>query len=146
MQLTSQNFTPEQVIPKGLTCDGEDKSPQLSWSSFPANTKSFALSCIDPDALGGNWAHWLIINMPISVTSLEQGAVLETRGIEVENDFSKKEYGGPCPPSGEHRYVFTIYALDVPTLMGITKDGFASHVEQHALDKAELVGRYSRSI
>jgi Raf kinase inhibitor-like YbhB/YbcL family protein len=144
MQIQSQDFAAGQHIPGDCTCDGKDLSPQLSWSDFPAETKSFAISCMDPDALGGNWIHWLVVGIPPYVNTFVKGMNMDGHGIELANDFGKTSYGGPCPPEGEHRYVFTVYALDTMELPGITKENFVDLVEKHSLDQAELTGLYSR--
>ena len=146
MKLVSANFLEATMIPQLNTCDGGDKSPQLSWSEFPAETKSFALSCIDLDASGDNWYHWLVVNISRDVNAFEQSANVGQRGIEIENSFHRMAYGGPCPPSGEHKYVFTIYALDIESLIGVTKEGFVNIANLQSLDKAELSGVYSRQI
>jgi len=141
MQLQSNDFDHQGDIPSKFTCDGDDISPHLKWSDFPAGTKSFALSCMDPDAPSGNWVHWLIANIPAKVTEIAQG---QTVGQEINNDFGQPAYGGPCPPSGQHRYFFTVYALDVEILEGVTKENFVEEVKKHTIDSAELVGLYQR--
>ena len=140
MKVESQDFG--KFVPKKFTCDGEDISPSLSWSNFPDNTKSFAIAIKDPDAPMGTWIHWLIYNIPKNKTSISQG---EIPGVEVVNDFKKEHYGGPCPPSGIHRYYFIVYALDTDDL-GIIKDkhDFFEKVEAHTLAKGEIMSKYSR--
>jgi len=142
MQLQSNDFNHQGDIPARFTCDGEDVSPYLNWSDVPEKTKSFALSCMDPDAPTGNWIHWLIVNIPADVNEIAQG---QTVGQEIANDFGKEAYGGPCPPSGQHRYFFTVYALDVETLEGVTKENFVEKLKEHTIDSAELIGLYQRS-
>ena len=142
MKLSSKNFADQGNFPSEFTCDGENVSPQLSWTDFPDTTKSFALRVIDPDAIGG-WIHWLVYDIPKETTSLQKDSVPNS-AKEVENDFGKKPYGGPCPPSGTHRYVFTVYALDVEHLDGVNKRNFAEKVEKHAVDSAKIVGLYKR--
>jgi len=146
MKLTSQNFQHNRQIPVEFTCDGKDRSPQLEWTEFPPETKSFALLCNDPDAPGGRWIHWLVVNIPVTVTSFVEGLDMDDHGIEVENSFGKLTYGGPCPPSGEHRYVFTVYALDEETITNVSRADFEKQISGHILDKAELIGLYSRQI
>jgi hypothetical protein len=103
-------------------CGGKNVSPQLSWTGAPAETKSYAVTLFDPDApTGCGYWHWLACDIPASVTSLEAGAgggESPAGGKTGYNDFGMNSYGGPCPPKGDkpHRYIFTVYALDVPAL------------------------------
>lgn len=143
MKLKSKDFEDNNSIPSEFTCDGRDVSPQLSWEDVPAETKSFALSVADPDAPMGTWIHWLVHGVPKDVRSIEQGGLPEG-GKQVENDFRMKKYGGPCPPSGTHRYIFTVYALGVEHLEDVSKRNFFDKVREHTLDKAVLKGLYKR--
>jgi Raf kinase inhibitor-like YbhB/YbcL family protein len=143
MRLKSKDFEDNSSIPSEFTCDGRDVSPQLSWGDVPVETKSFALSVADPDAPMGTWIHWLVHDIPRDVRTIEQGGLPEG-AKQVENDFRMKEYGGPCPPSGTHRYIFTVYALDVERLEGVNKRNFFDKVREHTLDKAVLKGLYKR--
>ena len=146
MKLISADFQNGGQIPVACTCDGRDRSPQLTWSDFPPQTKSFALICNDPDAPGGRWVHWLVVNIPPTVTGLIAGHQFDGHGIEIPNHFGKTAYGGPCPPTGEHRYVFTIYALQTAALTNVNRADFEKQVAPQVLDKAELVGYYSRNL
>ena len=110
MILTSKSFKNGSRIPSKFTADGQNISPQLEWQNPPAATKSFALTCIDPDAPSGNFIHWIVYDIPANVSSIEQGQKI---GRELPNSFGKIGYKGPSPPSGTHRYVFTLYALDI---------------------------------
>jgi hypothetical protein len=143
MKMNSKDFEDNGNIPSEFTCDGRDISPQLSWEEAPAETKSFALSVTDPDAPGKTWIHWLVYDIPTNVRSIDHGS-LPKGAKQVENDFGMKNYGGPCPPSGTHRYIFTIYALDAERLEGVSKRNFFSEVEKHMLGKAVLKGLYRR--
>ena len=143
MRLKSKDFEDNSSIPSEFTCDGRDVSPQLSWGDVPAEKKSFALSVADPDAPMGTWIHWLVHDIPKDVRTVEQGGLPEG-AKQVENDFGMIEYGGPCPPSGTHRYIFTVYALDVERLEGVDKRNFFDKVREHTLDKAVLKGLYKR--
>ncbi len=142
MRLISNDFESKGTIPRKFSCDGEDISPHLKWEDIPADTKSFALSCNDPDAPVGDWIHWVVHDIPADVSELSEGA--DVPGVEVINDFGKKEYGGPCPPGGTHRYFFRVYALDVESLSGVTKGNFKQVFRDHAIEEAELMGTYSR--
>ncbi len=112
----------ETQVFKGFGCEGGNVSPSLKWTNAPAGTKSFALTVYDPDApTGSGWWHWVIFNIPASVTSLPAGAgdpasgTAPTGAVQSRTDFGKPGYGGPCPPKGDkpHRYIFTVYALKV---------------------------------
>ncbi len=144
MELKSQDFTHNQSIPAVHTCDGKDVSPQLSWSGAPEGTKSFALTCIDPDAPMGDFIHWLVYDIPVTITGFSRGGTLPADAKEVVNDFGKTSYGGPCPPSGTHRYFFTIYALKTKKLSGVTKNNFLQKVKENQLATAQIMGLYKR--
>jgi Raf kinase inhibitor-like YbhB/YbcL family protein len=150
MQITSSAFREGQAIPRKYTCDGEDVSPPLSWSGAPEGTKSFALISDDPDAPVGTWVHWVIYDLPAGVTFLPEGVEAVKRpqvgGTNGITDFRRLGYGGPCPPSGTHRYFFKLYALD--TVMdlpaGVTRKELLQAMEGHILAEAQLMGKYSR--
>ena len=146
MKLTSTDFQNEGQIPVDCTCDGKDRSPELQWSDFPKATKSFAVLCNDPDAPGGRWVHWLVVNIPPDINALGSGAVIDDHGLEIENSFGRTNYGGPCPPSGEHRYVFTVYALDVSAINNVNRADFEKQIAGNILDSATLTGLYSRPV
>jgi len=143
MKLISKDFENNSGIPPEFTCDGRDISPQLSWSDFPKETKSFALSLEDPDAPMGTFIHWLVYDIPKNVNNIPRGT-LPAESKQLQNDFGNEEYGGPCPPSGTHRYIFMIYALDVEHLEDVNKHNFFSKVEEHIIEKAKLIGLYKR--
>jgi hypothetical protein len=145
MRLESEDFKNGDKIPREFTCDGEDISPQLSWRDPPAGTKSFALSVVDPDAPRGTFVHWLVYDISKGLDRIGRGE-LPKGAKQARNDLGKMNYGGPCPPSGTHRYIFTLYALDVEHMEGrIDRRNFFEKVEEHALAKAELMGLYRRS-
>jgi Raf kinase inhibitor-like YbhB/YbcL family protein len=143
MKLKSKDFLDNSSIPPEFTCDGRNISPQLSWEDVPEATKSFALSVTDPDAPGGTWIHWLVYNISNELREIERGGLPEGTG-EVVNDFGRRSYGGPCPPSGTHRYFFTIYALNTEQLEGLNKRNFLDKVEKHTIEKAVIKGLYRR--
>ena len=145
MEITSTDFKHNQSIPSIHTCDGKDISPQLTWSGAPKGTKSFALSCIDPDAPMGDFIHWFIYNIPAAASEIPQGGPLPAGAKELLNDFGKKTYGGPCPPSGTHRYFFVIYALKVSDLKEVGKKDFLKKVKENQLATAEIIGLYTRN-
>ena len=140
MKLSSNDFKHNQVLDSKFSLRGGNKSPHLKWEKAPPNTKSFAISCNDPDAPAGDWIHWLVINIPKNVTEVPQGGPIP--GDQLQNDFGKTGYGGPAPPSGTHRYIFKIYALDVDKLKGVNKKNFYEEMEDHTIISAELVGLY----
>lgn len=144
MEITSKDFKQNQSIPSIHTCDGKDISPHLTWSGAPEGTKSFALTCIDPDAPMGDFVHWLAYNIPATTSEIPQGGPVTAGAREVTNDFGKKSYGGPCPPSGTHRYFFTIYALKVSDLGEVSKSNFLKKVKENQLASAEIIGLYQR--
>ena len=144
MEITSRDFQNNQSIPVIHTCDGKDLSPQLSWSGAPERTKSFVLSCIDPDAPMGDFIHWLVYDIPATVTGIAQGGPLPAGAKEMANDFGKKSYGGPCPPSGTHRYFFSLYALKIEKLGDINKDSFLKKVRENQIGSARIIGLYQR--
>jgi Raf kinase inhibitor-like YbhB/YbcL family protein len=150
MQIHSKSFQQNEMIPAKYTCDGNDVSPFLEWSGFPSETKSFALICDDPDAPSGTWVHWVLFNIPVSVTQLPENFLLKNKTIKGVsggmNDFGKLEYGGPCPPGGIHRYFFKIYALDMllNEKEGIRASSLVKAMEGHVLAKGDLMGKYSR--
>jgi hypothetical protein len=151
LQLTSKAFQQGVAIPSLYTCDGKDISPPLEWKDAPAGTKSFALICDDPDAPAGTWVHWVIYNIPPGATALREGmpkdAKLPDGSLHGVNDFGRTGYGGPCPPSGTHRYYFKLYALDSTLLLPpkASKQRVEEAMEGHLLAQAELMGTYRRS-
>jgi Raf kinase inhibitor-like YbhB/YbcL family protein len=150
LQLTSSAFSEGEMIPTRYTCDGTDVSPDLSWSGAPEGTKSLALICDDPDAPMGTWVHWVLFNIPPSVSSLpaeiSADATLENGARHGTNDFRRLGYGGPCPPGGTHRYYFKLYALDAELDLdsGITKAQLLEVMQDHILVEGQLMGTYKR--
>jgi len=140
MELTSNDFNNNKLMDKKFSYRGGNLSPHLKWKNFPKDTKSFALSCNDPDAPVGDWIHWYVVNIPNNISEISQGGPIP--GEELKNDYGKKGYGGPAPPSGTHRYFFRIYALNVEELKDITKDNFKFIIDQHSIESAELIGLY----
>ena len=132
-------------IPEKYTCNGEDISPQLDVSGIPKNAKTLAVIVDDPDAPAGTWLHWTIWNIEVtgSNANISEG---ESPGTEGKNDFGDIEYGGPCPPSGTHRYFFKVYALDIGLSLekGASKQQLEKAMQGHILDKAEIIGIYSK--
>lgn len=150
LQIISSAFTNNGTIPSLYTCDGKDISPPLHWSNAPAGTKSFALINEDPDAPMGTWVHWLVWNIPATVSELKEN--VEKKGELADGtrqgmtDFGRVGYGGPCPPSGTHRYFFKLYALDTLLTLpvGAKKEELLKAMNGHILAEAQLVGTYQR--
>ncbi len=151
MQLTSNAFSAGGEFPKRNTCDGEDRSPELSWSDVPQGTKSLALIVDDPDAPGGTFTHWIAWDIPASAKQLGEGQPktesLAGGGRQGRNDFGKTGYGGPCPPPGKpHRYFFRLYALDgvLDLKAGARRSELERAMRGHVRAQGELMGRYGR--
>ncbi len=150
-QITSPAFEEGQPIPVTFTCDGQDISPPLAWSSPPAGTRTLALIMDDPDAPAGTWVHWIIFNIPATTAELAQAIPsipqLDNGAIQGINSWGRVGYGGPCPPRGQqHRYFFKLYALDTSlTLKGPpTKSALLQAMEGHILGQTQLMGVYQR--
>ena len=154
LTLTSSAFAPNGEIPTVHTCEGADTSPPLAWSGAPAGTKSFALVVDDPDAPDPKaprmtWVHWVLFNVPATVTELAEGVSssgLPAGTVEARNDFARTRFGGPCPPIGRHRYFHKIYALDAMLPAGKVADKAAleAAMKGHVLAQAELIGTYQK--
>lgn len=138
-------FENNERIPERYTCDGEDISPPLKITEIPEGTKTLALISDDPDAPAGTWVHWVVWNIPAGsdAVNIEEDS---NPGISGRNSFKKISYGGPCPPSGAHRYFFKAYALDSELNLqeGASKAELEDAMKGHLLDKAEIIGLYSR--
>lgn len=145
-RLTSTAFDDGGSIPREFTCDGEDVSPTLSWDGAPDTTASFALIVDDPDARG--FVHWVVFNMTGSQSGALPQAVSEGHDAPPQgtNSFGKIGWGGPCPPSGTHRYRFTLLALDevLPIADAASADEVRDAAEGHVLDQAVLEANYTR--
>jgi len=145
MRIESAAFEQGGEIPSKYTCDGPDISPPLTIIGAPADTKSLALLVDDPDSVGGNWVHWLVWNIDPTFTQIAEGTA-PRKGIEGITSFGRSGWGGPCPPSGTHRYFFKVYALDISLDLKPSADGaeFEKAIVGHILDKAGLLGNYQR--
>jgi len=142
MKLMSNDIENKGRINPKFTCDGADISPHLNWEEVPEMTKSFAISCIDKDSKAGTWIHWYVVNIPSNIREIVQGGPIP--GKELENDFGNIEYGGPCPEKGEHRYFFSIYALNTEKIEGINKSNFDKLISKHRIESSEFMARYKR--
>jgi len=150
LKIESPAFKEGELIPSKYTCDGENLSPPLYWKNAPKETKSFALINDDPDAPNGDWVHWVIYNIPALTHELKEGAsskkLLPKESIEGITSSRKTGYGGPCPPSGIHRYFFKLYALNtvLNLLAGANKNQMLDAMKGHIISQTTLIGKYSR--
>jgi Raf kinase inhibitor-like YbhB/YbcL family protein len=156
MELRSPSFEHGAAIPMRHTCDGDNTSPPLAWSSLPAGTRSLALIVDDPDAPDPAapkrvWVHWLLYNIPPGLAGLSEGTAhspVPPGASEGLNDSDAPGYQGPCPPIGSHRYFHTLYALDaVLPVLGAParRKDLEAAMEGHVLAKAGLMGTYGRA-
>jgi len=155
LTLTSESFIQNGMIPIRHTCDGQDISPELSWTEIPSGTKSLVLIVDDPDAPDPadpkmTWVHWVLYNISPDINGLPEGA--SVKGISSEtlegiNDWQRTGYGGPCPPIGTHRYFHKLYAVDtvLPDLNQPTKTLLEEAMQGHVIEHFELIGLYRRS-
>jgi Raf kinase inhibitor-like YbhB/YbcL family protein len=155
MEISSSAFNSGEKIPIQYVmagAGGKNISVPLSWKGVPSGTKSFALSVVDPHPVAQNWVHWFVINIPAHVASLEEGASrkrMPSGSIELKNSWGDIGYGGPEPPkgTGDHPYVFTLYALSVDKLnleMNTSLSAFKKGLEGKILGSATLTGKYGR--
>ncbi len=153
ISITAPAFAAGAPIPAQYTCQGQEISPALDWSPPPAGTQSLALIMDDPDAPGGTWVHWLVYNLPPETSGLPEGASraksaensLPQGALQGKTSFKRSDYGGPCPPSGQHRYYFHLYALDIQlTQPGLTKPELLQAMDGHILAQGEVMGVYQK--
>jgi Raf kinase inhibitor-like YbhB/YbcL family protein len=141
--VASPAFADGGTIPREFTCDGNDAPPTLTVSDPPAGTRSLAVIMDDPDAPRGTFTHWIAYDIAADASEL-----VVNGGKTMPNDFGRKGYGGPCPPNadGPHRNVFTVFAVDVPSLQvrGNGRRDLENALGGHTLGTARLVGRYKR--
>ena len=162
MKITSNAFKEGETIPIKFTCDSVNVSPQLSLVDAPAEAKSLALICDDPDAPRGTWVHWVIYNLAPGLKEMPEGISKDLNPVigtdssgtatQGMTDFGRPGYGGPCPPPGPaHRYFFKLYALDTmlefdaeKVKKGITAAQLTEAMKGHVLAEASLMGKYKR--
>ena len=150
VNVTSSAFADGGKIGSRYTCDGENVSPPLAWETDVEGVMSFALICDDPDAPMGTFVHWVVYNLPADANGFGEDvpgdAILANGARQGMTDFGKVGYGGPCPPSGSHRYYFKVYALDVMLDLGddVNKSQLLAAMEGHVLSQGQIMGRYQR--
>jgi Raf kinase inhibitor-like YbhB/YbcL family protein len=144
IKTTSSAFAQGGNIPARFTCDGNNTNPPLQFADIPAGAKALALVVDDPDAPGGLFTHWLVWNIDPKTTGFADGAA--PKGKQGTNDFGNAGYGGPCPPSGTHRYVFKIFALDreLDLPAGAKRHQLEAAMRGRILAQGELMGRYTK--
>ena len=144
MKITSSAFQEGANIPSKFTCDGENTSPPLQIADIPSEAKSLALVVDDPDVPSGLFTHWAVWNIPPQTTAVGEGNA--PKGVQGTNDFGKSGYGGPCPPSGTHRYYFKVFALDreLDLPFGAKRGQLDAAMKGHVVAQGDLIGRYSR--
>jgi Raf kinase inhibitor-like YbhB/YbcL family protein len=144
MKITSSAFQQVGSIPSKFTCDGADTSPPLQIQEIPPAAKSLALIADDPDAPSGLFTHWIVWNISPQTSTIAEGS--GPKGVPGTNDFGKSGYGGPCPPSGTHRYFFKVFALDreLDLPAGGKRSQLDAAMKGHVIAQSELMGRYSR--
>lgn len=135
-------------VPARYTCDGAGASPAVAWRGVPGEAKSLTLALVDPDAPGGTFVHWLLFNLPASLSGLPEGLTALPEGTqEGTTSFGRLGYGGPCPPRGPgHRYVFELFAVDVRLNLGegVTYRHVAKAMRGHVVAQTQAIGVYAR--
>ena len=150
IKVTSVAFKQGEPIPRQYTCAGVNVSPPLEWTGVPKAAKTIAIVADDPDVPGGTWVHWVLYNVPADnigfVENVPVSETLKAGGFQGKNDFGKIGYGGPCPPSGAHRYFFKIFALDTTLKLsaGASRKDIDAAVTKHILAAGQLMGTYQR--
>jgi Raf kinase inhibitor-like YbhB/YbcL family protein len=145
LTISSPAFQHNGRIPAKYTCDGADINPPLVIVNSSPGAKSLALIVDDPDAPRGTWVHWVVWNIGPDIKEITEHTVPSGASVGM-NDFRKRSYGGPCPPSGIHRYFFKLYALDITLVLAssTTKADLERAMKGHILGQAELIGLYAR--
>jgi Raf kinase inhibitor-like YbhB/YbcL family protein len=145
LEILSPAFENGKIIPPIYTCEGKNISPPLIWKNIPKNTHSLALIVSDPDAPSKDWTHWVLYNLPTDENQLKENENIP-QDETGSNSWQSQNYQGPCPPTGTHRYVFTLYALDSP--VSLAKNPNAKQVrnaiKKHILSTAVLIGVYAK--
>jgi Raf kinase inhibitor-like YbhB/YbcL family protein len=143
MKIESPSFKNNEMIPSKYTCDAENINPPITISGISQDAKSLVLIVDDPDAPAKTWVHWTVWNIDPKTTEILENSVPQD-AVEGVTDFGTPGYGGPCPPSGTHRYFFKLYALDTTLDLSssATVEDIQEAMEGHILDSVELIGLY----
>ena len=144
MKISSPAFKEKEMIPEKFTCQGDDINPELFIEDIPKETVSLVLIVDDPDAPMGTWTHWVVFNIAPTTKRIAENSI---PGLQGFNDFGRITYGGPCPPSGTHRYFFKLYALDTVLSLpqGVKRAELEKAMENHTLRETKLMGLYKKS-
>ncbi len=145
LKISSPVFENNGNIPAKYTCTGKDVSPPLLIENIPAKAKSLALIVDDPDAPRGTWVHWVLWNISPGTGEIKENSV-PPGAVQGVNDFRLREYRGPCPPSGTHRYFFKVYALDAVLNLSpnSTKEDTEKAMQGHIIGQARIIGLYEK--
>ncbi|RMD67029.1 YbhB/YbcL family Raf kinase inhibitor-like protein [Candidatus Pacearchaeota archaeon] len=145
MEISSPAFAHNSPIPSKYTCDGQDINPPLTFANVPSSAKELVLIVDDPDAPAGVWTHWVVYNIPPQTAGIDENSI-PANAVQGTNSWGKSAYGGPCPPSGTHRYFFKLYALNSPLQLspGASKTELENAMQGKVIASAELVGTYTR--
>lgn len=145
MKITSPAFSGSGKVPSKYTCDGDNTNPPLEFQDVPLDARSLVLIVDDPDAPSRTWVHWVVYNIDPRTKQIKENSV-PAGGVLGVTDSGKSDYGGPCPPSGTHRYFFKLYALDTMLDLpgGLTKQQVLEKMNDHVIEQAQLIGLYSR--
>jgi Raf kinase inhibitor-like YbhB/YbcL family protein len=145
MKITSPVFAEGGTIPQRYTCIGENINPPLLIENVPENAKSLVLIVDDPDAIGGTFTHWILLNINLDAKEIKENSVPGGSASGI-NDFTNEKYQGPCPPSGVHRYFFTVYALD--DILAITEAPDRKQtdkmIKNHIIGRGQLMAKFSK--
>lgn len=146
-KLQSPDFQEGKSIPTKYTCEGQNVSPALHWQAAPQDTQSFVLIVDDPDAPSGDWTHWIVFNLSKTTHDLAENITTLPNGADSgKNSWGKSGYDGPCPPTGEHRYFFKLYAVDKVLNLPpqASQAQIKSAIQGHVLAETILMGRYKK--
>lgn len=149
LSLSSEAFAHGGAIPAHYTCDGRDISPPLAWGGIPNGTRSLVLIVSDPDAPRGTWYHWVLYAIPSELSGLPENVDPKELSAAIHdgmNSWRRSGYGGPCPPTGRHRYFFNLYALDRVPEVPKQPSAAALHraMQGHVIAETTLMGTYAR--